>query len=418
MKDILFGRNGKLRARDMTCRKIFIIIFREPGISRTELQSRTTFSKNSITKLVDELLDAGLLAEGEACNGSSCPGRRRIGLFVRPELFYIVSAIFSLEEPEIALVNAAGMVVERHQLQHEGSAQSERFIDEILQKTQQLLSLVDPSLVLGAGIALPGIFDIYSGNVFSSQAFAIQSEAVNCKKMFDDRFGMEIMLYNATNMRAANEKYYGAAKDMDNFVTIDEGLGMGMYMNGKLYRGWQGNGGELGFMKITEGAQPGQDGRCGLLYEKAIFSLIGERIFSVINNGGNIQIDSCWKPNEYLPPKAAVKAVKDGNLFVAQILTELFSYVGDAVVNVAYMLNPQAIFLPAWSNECPQYTLDVVRMKMGSYGLSNWHLKSEVLSAQAENSSRAKTLAKLFVEDLFKDFENHPDFFMPFVKKQ
>ena len=80
----------------------------------------------------------------------------------------------------------------------------------------------------------------------------------------------------------------------------------------------------------------------------------------------------------------------------------MYSHIGDAVVNMAYLLNPQAVFLPHWTSRVKQYTVDVVRMKMGSYGLSNWSLKTGILSSECPPSRRSETVAYLFTDDYFE----------------
>ena len=90
-------------------------------------------------------------------------------------------------------------------------------------------------------------------------------------------------------------------------------------------------------------------------------------------------------------------------MFLAQLLSEVYSSIGDAAVNVAYLLNPQAIFLPAWTARCPQCTLDVVKMKMGSYGLANWRLKTEVRPATTRSEHFPQTAALMFAEEFFAE---------------
>lgn len=209
-------------------------------------------------------------------------------------------------------------------------------------------------------------------------------------------------MINESHVCPLMEKLYGAAAEMENFVTVDEGLGCGMYFHNRLYRGWQYACGELGYMKIADHQEIGPDGRNGLLVDRALFGLIGKKIIQVIRNGGKIDIERTWQNDEYIPPEAVVRAIEGGNLFVAQLLSEMYSHIGDAVVNMAYLLNPQAVFLPHWTARVKQYTVDVVRMKMGSYGLGNWSLKTEILSSECPPSRRSETVAYLFADDYFE----------------
>lgn len=398
----LFPEKKRLSREDRKAAQILHAVFRSPGISRTELCRSLNLNKNNMTSTIKAMLEHGYLREcGAKTEKISGSGRRSIGLTLNPELFYVIGATLTLEDPALVLLNAERKVVKKVSLRNEGSTPPERFLNEIRQKCSYLLSLVNPDRVLGAGLALPGIINCEKGEAISSQAFAFNRE--NLKEFFQENLGLDIYMINESHVCPIMEKLYGGAAEMENFITIDEGLGCGMYFNGALYRGWQQSCGELGYMKISDHPELGPDGRNGLLINQALFRRIGDKIIQVIRNGAQIQIERTWRNKEYIPPEAIVHAVEDGNMFVAEILSDVYSHIGEAVVNMAYLLNPQAVFLPFWTARVKQFTVDVVRMKMGSYGLRSWSLKTDILSATAPPSRRGEAVAYLFMDDYFQN---------------
>ena len=94
-----------------------------------------------------------------------------------------------------------------------------------------------------------------------------------------------------------------------------------------------------------------------------------------------------------------VEAIESGEVFVSKLLADMFGHIGDAIVNMAYLLNPQVIFLPRWTSRVPECTLDVVRLKLGSYGLSNWRMKTEVRPSQCKEEHFAEAASYCFLED-------------------
>lgn len=377
-------------------------VFQKPGIPRSELTARLGISKNSITSMVNFLIAEGILCESEnTAPSKKGAGRRFIGLTFRKDLFYVLGTAFTLADPAILLLDANRNIVEKVPLRHEGSKFHFRFLEEIRQKTASLLNKAGGVPVLGIGVTLSGILDHETGRVISSQAFTLNKE-FDLRGFFMENFGLPSLFINTSHIFPVMERLFGAAGEMENFITIDEGLGAGMFLNGKLYRGWQSYAGEFGFMKISDAPPPGLDGRSGILNDLALFKLIGEKIITVMKNGGQVQIERSWSEDEYIQPLQVVKAVEEGNLFVAQLLAEIFGSIGEAVVNVAYLLNPQVIFLPWWTARVPQFTLDVVRMKMGSYGLSNWQMKTEILPSQCRGERYAETAGYCFLEEYFQ----------------
>ncbi len=408
MLSFLFKPEVDLTRQQLKLRRIIKAIYFHSGISRSDLCLLLGLNKNSMTSSVSRLLDSGILLEVPSLLGPLRAGRRKIGLALRADLFYSLGAFFSASDSSIVLLDAQQRIVEHLPICGDSLLPAESFLLQVKDRMAQVIGLVGEKKILGVGAALPGVLDFTSGQVFSSQMFP--RFEFNLKDFFRKHFALPSTLSNISHIYALAEKRFGAAASMDHFLTIDEGLGMGIFCNGELYRGWQGCAGELGYMKLYDSQETGPDGRSGLLYDKAIFVRIGEKISEVRKNGTNLAFQEPRAGDHYISPDEVVKAVEGGSMFIAQLLSEIFSSIGDAAVNVAYLLNPQAIFLPAWTARCPQCTLDVVKMKMGSYGLANWRLKTEVRPATTRSENFPQTAALMFTEEFFAEHdkcENH-----------
>lgn len=97
-----------------------------------------------------------------------------------------------------------------------------------------------------------------------------------------------------------------------------------------------------------------------------------------------------------------VKAIEAGDQFCQQVLANMFDYIAKGVVNIAYMFNPEAIFLENWTAHCPQCSTDIVRRMMGHYGVSNWQLHTEILSSGCSIEESARSAALLPVNKLLQ----------------
>lgn len=282
--------------------EILTAVFRNPGIPRSALASCLDISKNSITLLVDHLIKEGILCESEnTVFHRKGAGRRFIGLHFRKDLFYTLGAALTLTAPSIVLLDANRNVLEKTTLRNEGSQTCLRFLEEIRQKTSYIVQQAGNVPILGIGVTLSGILDYDAGRVISSQAFPHEKE-LDLRKFFHENFALPSFFINISHSAPVMERLFGGAGGIENFITISEGLGTGIFVNGQLYRGWQSYAGELGFMKISDSTQPGLDGRCGILNDLALFKLVGERICRVMKNGGQVKIERTWSKDEYIPP--------------------------------------------------------------------------------------------------------------------
>lgn len=393
--DLLLFAGKKNRSKHLSVLKA---VFDHPGISRSALCGETRISKNHITLLVKELLQSGVLEEHET-SPTAGSGRPAIGLTVFPKLFFTLGINLSAEHSEVILLDASCQVVEKMPLLQQGKRPA--LLLELRQKCSYFLRQYSPEKILCAGIAVPGIADCSNGIIKYSSAFGA-GEQVELKKFFKEELDLDITLINTSHILPIMEKLYGSARKLDTFVTIDEGLGCGMYLQGRLYRGWQNACGEIGHMKIQDTSVVNSDGRTGVLMDMSLFNLVGERALALIRQGEKIDLEWTGKPNEYIKPNAIVRAVENQDCFIKQQLTEIFSYLGDAVVNVAYLLNPEVIYLPEWTSKVPECTVDVVRKKLHNYGLPEWGLQTKVLSMQCSRKRMAEAVAVFATEKFLK----------------
>lgn len=393
----------KLVGSKNNARRLILLrsVYAEPKLSRSEYCQKTGISKNHITALVRELLEENILLETERPR-SSGSGRPSVALDFNPELFYTLGINLSADCPEIVLLDAARQIVERLPLFQHGKTTA--FLLELRQKCSYFLRKYSEKQILAAGIAVPGIADSRTGIVKYSSAFGTGN--VELKKFFKEELELDITIINPSHTLPLMEKFFGSARDLETFITVDEGLGCGMFLQGKLYRGWQNAGGEMGHMKISDSSIVNGDGRTGVLMDMSLFGLVGDRALSVIRQGGKVNVEWTGKKNEYIPPEAIVRAVESGSGFIARQLTEIFDHIGDAVVNLAYLLNPQVIFLPEWTGRVKDCTLEVVRKKLQHYGHPEWELETQVMPMMCPRKRMPEAVAVFAGSQFFDKIAN------------
>jgi beta-glucoside kinase len=129
------------------------------------------------------------------------------------------------------------------------SSNLELFLDKMVDTIQTYLDNHD---VMGVAISLPGFINPYTG--YSEQAGAISAlNEQNLKKLLETRISLPVEIENDGNCAAIAEKMSGNAKNCTDFIcmTVGTGIGGGIFIGGKLLRGYTFKGGEFGFM-ITQ----------------------------------------------------------------------------------------------------------------------------------------------------------------------
>lgn len=222
---------------------------------RVQIAKELGISPASVTTLTSDLIDIGLLEEVSIPRDASDSGRGRppVALGVRADAHYVVGMKLSDREHTAVVVDFTGNVITSHAIPAEPGRHS---TDDILASCEELLNHVvrdagfARSQISALGLGLPGFVDHSQGRVFWSPI--LKDADLDLAQMLGDRLDLPVIIDNDANLVALAELWFGVGRGMADFavVTIEHGLGMGLILNHRLYRGSQGLGLELGHTKV------------------------------------------------------------------------------------------------------------------------------------------------------------------------
>ncbi|HWK44656.1 MAG TPA: ROK family transcriptional regulator [Stellaceae bacterium] len=233
-------------------------------ISRAEIGERARLSRTTVSAVIAALLDEGVIYYDDSDTPTALArGRPRGRLRMNPNAAYVVGVKLSMHQIGISVTNLradplASLVlpVRTWRLGAEvAAAIIEDGIRAALVKAQ-----VDLGSIAGIGVGIPGFIDAVTG--ISHWSPILGAQPVPFAEMLSQRLGVPTVIENDANLVTLAERWFGYGQDVDNFivVTVEAGIGMGLFMNGDLYRGHHGMGTELGHVKIDRG---GPQCRCG-----------------------------------------------------------------------------------------------------------------------------------------------------------
>jgi len=191
----------------------------------------------------------------------------------------------------------------------------------------------------GIGIGAPN-GNFYSGCI----EFAPNlnwGENIPIANIFGEIFQLPAMLTNDANAAAIGEKFFGAAKEMKDFVvlTIGTGLGSGIFVNGNIIHGKNSYAGELGHTTIAESNRKCSCGRIGCLE-------------TYVSSRGILQTykEKCASNDrEIVPNEMTTKEIYNLALRGDEIAIETYKTTGEvlgrSLANLILILDPEAIFL-------------------------------------------------------------------------
>lgn len=365
------------------------------GASRVELARALGVSKVAVSKPVARLIDSGLLAEepGEADQ----IGRPPIQLALKADSFYSIGVSLFNRHGAIALADARQETIAQEPLGDLPVASDAR-LSEVGRRIRRLLARhgIPRGKLSGIGLAVSGISDPDKGRVIHSPDFPADRDFDLCPPLAR-ALDAPCQLMNIPHLLAVMEQRWGGARDFSDFLYLhSQGFGLGMFLRGALYRGARHWAGELGEMQIRAHQDGDLTRRTGTLGEVAPLYRVTDRLKDLMTRGGETLVGRYFKPgSKYVTVEMVTAAIEAGDQLSAQLLSETFLVIGEAALSLAFLLNPQAIFLDPFTARIPQVTLEVVRRLASLYGPRDWSLQVQILPARCGEEDLARGAALL-----------------------
>lgn len=219
-------------------------------VSRTDIWESMQMSRASVTQVIRQLQESGLILEtGE--EGESTGGRKPRYLVFngKSRKFYA----FDWRSKTLSLMNLEGMVISQETLTFEKNVSPFDFAKKVKEEVWKIdaMQLCRKDDVLGIGLALPGQIDSRTGTVMYSVELGWQN--VSLRELFADCFGEYVYLENFSNVIAMGECFGTQNTKSSHFQLYtlgDNGIGMSTIIRGNCQHGANYMHGEIGHIKM------------------------------------------------------------------------------------------------------------------------------------------------------------------------
>ncbi|MCK4861540.1 MAG: ROK family transcriptional regulator [Rhodobacteraceae bacterium] len=240
--------------RESGKKAVFVAIRQNAPIARIDIAKQTGLSPATVTSITAEMITKGLIEEVTNPNQNAARrGRPRVDLQVRSDAHLVAGMKLTDKYATVVIVDFVGNRVAEFSNPSPAAFQPAEDTRDFLQETL-LMALDDAGLTIkalsGVGIGLPGVIDTDTGLVRWSPT--IMERDVPLQQMLHDVLGVAVFIENDANLVALAEQRFGLGTKARNFIviTIEQGVGMGIVIDGKIYRGTGGGGAELGHTKV------------------------------------------------------------------------------------------------------------------------------------------------------------------------
>lgn len=307
-------------------------------ISRIELSKRSQLAPASITKITRELIDAHLIKETEIQESSS-RGRPAVGLVLNNEGWQFLSLRLGRGYITLALHSLSGDIIvqERHPMEAlEQDEVMQGVINHINQFFADHQTAVDR--VTSIAVSLPGLVNSAQGIVIQMPHYHVDHMPLG--PVLHRHTGLPVFIGNDTRSWALAEKLFGNAQDVENavLISVHNGVGAGIMIDGKVLQGSVGNIGELGHIQIKPYGKRCFCGNYGCLETVASLTAAMEQVHQLLSEGhpSSLNIDQ-------LSIDAICDAAVEGDPLARRVIVELGHHLGKAIAIVVNLFNPEKV---------------------------------------------------------------------------
>ena len=312
------GGTGAINARLVHRQRIFDVVRRFGPISRAELAKRTRLSPPTVSAIVEDLV-GGVHLLREVGVGVAHRGRPPMMLSTNAEFGFLAGVDIGSQTLRVALADLEGHVLAR--LREKTQADSR---EGVLQQIERAIERVfadadrDISKLFAIGAGAPGMTNVNEGRVIEAVHLRGWVD-VPLRDRLQGRFNAPVRVDNDANMAALGERWQGSARDIDDFVfiAIGAGVGAGVMVGGHLHRGHHWYAGEISRMNLDHRDWQVDFGQSGYLEQR-------------VGSGPD-----GWK--------SVFDAAARGEAEAISAIDELAIYLGTAVGNITTVLDPAMV---------------------------------------------------------------------------
>ncbi len=365
-------------------------------ISRAELATITRLNRSTISNITKALIEEGLVFESDTMESKI--GRPGIALALRPDGGAVIGVEIGVGFISVILTDFVANILWREyaefppaKTQLEIISDAEKLID------QAVLFARDQNLrLLGIGLGVPGLVGVQKGELLFAPNLGWRN--VPLRLILTQRFHLPTYVENEANLGALGEYYFGVGRDVDNFIYLSSGIGLGggVIINGKLFTGGHGLAGEIGHIQRDPQGEICGCGRRGCWETQVGPRAVMQRVRRSIEAHPGDSLAKYINGNlKQLTFNQVVDCAKQGDEVCCLALEEVGKYLGTGIADLANIFNPHMVIIGGAFSYGREIILPILQNTVSGEALPA--VKEELRVVFSEHGSDACVLGAIAV---------------------
>lgn len=369
------------------------------SLSRVEIAELTGQSRALVTNITARLMEQGLILEHESLPPSG-RGRRRTMLALNPAAAYMAGVKISAFQISFAVVDFTAAVVSSLIVPIRTREKSEAFVADVIEEgLRHCVSKAKLPIngLSGVGIGIPGFVDSRTGVCHWTPLYHKGRKSL--KELVGGRLDVDVYIENDANAVTVGEQWFGLGVGLENFlvVTVEHGVGMGIVVNGELYRGATGIGAEVGHMVIIPGGEPCRCGKLGCIEAYVSDISLVRRARNILVEARNTDVNL-----DLLTIEDVTNMARDGNQRMRRLFREAGEILGLGVAGLIQIFNPERVIVTGEGVRAEDMLFDPMRRTVKKQLNKEMAAATEVIVQKWADDDWARGVAGFVLSELYK----------------
>jgi glucokinase-like ROK family protein len=377
-------------------------LYFDKSLSCAELSEILDKSTPSISKTIFELIDEGFVIEQGYAPSSG--GRRPLVYSLNPKAMYILTVAMDQLSTRIQMVDllnnpVSEIVMMELKLLNNPQAltQLTGYISDYITSTG-----ISRDSIAGIGIGMPGFINAREGINYTY----LDADGQSLTQLITNETGIPTYIENDSSLIALAEQKFGIAKSQKDVMVINLGwgIGLGMIVNGEIYRGHKGFAGELSHIPLSEGdGTLCTCGKRGCLEAEASMLVVAEKAIRGIKKGHISSLKHTDKDHSKVVGNAIMEAANNGDQFAIELLSDAGYKIGKALAILIHIMNPESIVLSGRGAMVGKILMAPIQQAFNKYCIPRLVSSTEVLISDLGFNAELIGAAVLVMQNFDKE---------------
>jgi glucokinase-like ROK family protein len=344
-------------------RSLILAVFRtQKTLSRARLATETGLNPSTVSSIISELINENIIRETELIQSrTGRPGRL---LELNPKGGCALGIEINVDYIELLVTDFSANILWRQKQPSSPEIGQEDIMSKVLYLAKEASSFIKGQncRLLGVGVGVPGLVDVSSGLL----RFApnLHWKDVHVRDVLASQFDCPIYVENEANVAALGEYYFGAVQNVKDFIYLSAGVGLGsgIVLGGKLFRGMYGYAGEAGHITLDVKGELCSCGKTGCWETFVGPRAIVRRIQRSLAAGAKSMLNGKSEDDiKYITIDDVIQAAQAGDHIAIEALDQAAYYLGIGIANLVNLFDVEVIVLGGALNKASPLILQEVK---------------------------------------------------------